>query len=203
MNTNITLTNSSVFDLNSEEIFLRGIPTSINVGELSVDSLRLLVFYVAKSGPYQLAVESGFFEGTLQEWLQSLYGTGEGAGIPGPKGADGKSAYELYAAEVDGEPLSQEAWLVSLKGLIGDTGPKGDAGAAGAKGDKGDKGDAGEPGTDGVTQDATTIILTDLSTEIVTPVLSTDSLLIAIGKLQGQLDALQLRVDALENPPAA
>lgn len=203
MNTNITLTNSSVFDLNSEEIFLRGIPTSINVGELSVDSLRLLVFYVAKSGPYQLAVESGFFEGTLQEWLQSLYGTGEGAGIPGPKGADGKSAYELYAAEVDGEPLSQEAWLVSLKGLIGDTGPKGDAGAAGAKGDKGDKGDAGEPGTDGVTQDATTITLTNLSTEIVTPVLSTDSLLIAIGKLQGQLDALQLRVDALENPPAA
>lgn len=154
MNTNITLTNSSVFDLNSEEVFLRGIPTSINVGQLSTDALRLLVFYVAKSGPYKLAVESGFFEGTLEEWLQSLYGTGEGAGMPGPKGADGKSAYELYAAAVDGEPLTQEAWLESLKGIVGAIGPKGDKGDKGDTGLKGDTGANGTNGTDGAKGDA-------------------------------------------------
>lgn len=136
MQANVTLTNSSEFYLNNEEVFLRDIPTSINVGNLSVDSLRLLVFYVAKAGPYKLAVESGFFTGTLEEWLTSLYGSGEGAGMPGPagpSGADGKSTYDLFLETLDAEATipSLEEWLQSL------VGPKGDQGPAGADGQDG------------------------------------------------------------------
>lgn len=142
MQANVTLTNSSEFHLNNEEVFLRDIPTSINVGNLSVDSLRLLVFYVAKAGPYKLAVESGFFTGTLKEWLTSLYGSGEGAGMPGPagpSGADGKSTYDLFLETLDAEATipSLEEWLQSLVGPKGDTGEKGDQGTAGADGKDG------------------------------------------------------------------
>lgn len=137
MNSTVTLTNSSEFYLSNEEVFLRGIPTAINVGSLTTDALRLLVFYVAKSGPYKLAVESGFFTGTLDEWLNSLHGTGEGAGIQGPKG---KSAYELYVESVQApaEALSLVDWLNSL------------VGAQGAKGTTGDQGLKGEDGVDGL-----------------------------------------------------
>lgn len=140
MNSTVTLTNSSEFYLSNEEVFLRGIPTAINVGSLTTDALRLLVFYVAKSGPYKLAVESGFFTGTLEEWLNSLHGTGEGAGIQGPKG---KSAYELYVESVQApaEALSLVDWLNSLVGAQG---------AKGTTGDQGLKGDKGEDGVDGL-----------------------------------------------------
>lgn len=177
MNSTVTLTNSSEFYLSNEEVFLRGIPTAINVGSLTTDALRLLIFYVAKSGPYKLAVESGFFTGTLEEWLNSLHGTGEGAGIQGPKG---KSAYELYVESVQApaEALSLVDWLNSL------------VGAQGAKGDD---------GADGVTQNATTITFTGLVTDTATPVLDTDTLLIVIGKLQAQITALETRVVALES----
>lgn len=139
MQANVTLTNSSEFYLNNEEVFLRDIPTSINVGNLSVDSLRLLVFYVAKAGPYKLAVESGFFTGTLEEWLTSLYGSGEGAGMPGPagpSGADGKSTYDLFLETLDAEATipSLEEWLQSLVGPKGDTGEEGAQGPAGSDG---------------------------------------------------------------------
>ena len=67
METNITLQNSSEFYLNNEELFLRSIPAKLKVGPLTTDSLRLLVYYVTKASPYELAVESGNFEGTLQD----------------------------------------------------------------------------------------------------------------------------------------
>lgn len=146
MQANVTLTNSSEFYLNNEEVFLRDIPTSINVGNLSVDSLRLLVFYVAKAGPYKLAVESGFFTGTLEEWLTSLYGSGEGAGMPGPAGPsgvdgkdgiDGKSAYELFLETLEENPDVVPTVAQWLESLIGPQGPKGDTG------------DVGPAGTDG------------------------------------------------------
>lgn len=205
MQANVTLTNSSEFHLNNEEVFLRDIPTSINVGNLSVDSLRLLVFYVAKAGPYKLAVESGFFTGTLKEWLTSLYGSGEGAGMPGPagpSGADGKSTYDLFLETLDAEATipSLEEWLQSLVGPKGDTGEKGekgDTGEQGPQGDVGPQGPKGEDGVDGVTQDATTITFTGLSLDDSTPVAETDTLLVVIGKLQAQITALEARLDAI------
>lgn len=73
MNSNLTLTNSSQFNIADEEILLRNIPSKIKIGDLSTDALRLLVYYVSKAGvQYRLAVDSGYFEGTLEEWLQSM-----------------------------------------------------------------------------------------------------------------------------------
>lgn len=408
METNVTLQNSTELYLNNEELFLRSIPAKLKVGPLTTDALRLLVYYVTKASPFELALESGYFEGTLQEWLESLQATltfkatvetyadlatvtglnqGElafvietgkvypyvGTGFPaedkglnitgdsayqlakkagfvgteaewletlkltfddltpaniaalkgekgdkgdkgntGDTGREGKSAYEVYVASVvEGTPLSQTDWLASLKGATGskgdkgDNGDKGDVGPAGdigvtgksayqsyvdttaeevalseanwiasLKGNKGDdgvdgldgldgksaytiatelgfvgseadwilslkgpqgikgdtgdvggvgpagadgvKGDAfvysdftpeqllalkgpqGDAGTDGVTQDATTIVMTGLVTDTATPALDTDTLLIVIGKLQAQITALEARVVALE-----
>lgn len=64
----------------------------------------------------------------------------------------------------------------------------------GVKGEKGDKGD------DGVTQDATTITFTGLATDTATPVVAADTLLVAVGKLQAQVTALETRIEALETP---
>jgi hypothetical protein len=75
METNVTLQNSTEFYLNNEELFLRSIPAKLKVGPLTTDSLRLLVYYVTKASPFELALESGYFEGTLQEWLESLQAT--------------------------------------------------------------------------------------------------------------------------------
>lgn len=72
METNVTLQNSTELHLNNDEVFLRSIPAKLKVGTLTTDTLRLLVYYVTKASPYELAVESGNFEGTLQEWLESL-----------------------------------------------------------------------------------------------------------------------------------
>lgn len=313
METNVTLQNSTELHLNNDEVFLRSIPAKLKVGTLTTDTLRLLVYYVTKASPYELAVESGNFEGTLQEWLESLQAnlsfkaivdtyadlatvvgleqgdlafvtstgkaypfsgtdfpaedkgldiTGDSAyqlakkagfvgteaewlvtlkgdqgiqgiqgiqgdtglkgetgeqgdqGPAGTDGADGKSAYTL-ATEL-GFVGSEADWILSLKGpqgIKGDTGDVGGVGPAGADGVKGDafvysdftpeqllalKGPQGDAGTDGVTQDATTIVMTGLVTDTATPALDTDTLLIVIGKLQAQITALEARVVALE-----
>lgn len=417
MNSNVTLTNSSQFYLANAEVFLRSIPTQIKFGELSDDALRLLVYYISKAGPFELAVESGYFTGTLEEWLSSLksnlqfkavvdeysdLATFEGAsqgdlvfvkstnmayiydggafadeangisitgpsaydiavtngfqgtvqdfldslkgedgddGLPGVDGSHGLSAYEIAQeagftgteAEwlsslvgapgqdgIDGDqgapgingqsaydlavesgfegtledwlaslvgPKGQDGvdgtngtdgengqdgksayelavelgfegdeatWILSLKGDKGEPGEKGDTftfedltpeqvlslkgeaftysdftaeqlealkGPAGEPGNDGEKGDAftyadftpeqleglkgpkgedGVDGIDGVTQDATTITFTGLDTSDSSDVAETDTLLAVIGKLQAQLSALKLRVDALE-----
>lgn len=73
METNIELINSSTMLLNEEEqIFLRSIPANVSLNNLSIDALRLLIYYISKSGPFDVAVDSGYFKGTLQEWLASL-----------------------------------------------------------------------------------------------------------------------------------
>lgn len=287
MISNINLVNSSDFYLNDVELFLRDIPTSINVGEMDVDSLRLLVFYLGQKGPYDLAVESGFFTGTLEQWLLSLYG-GEGAALQGPKGdtgdtgpagpqgpigpqgiqgvigltgpqgeqgiqgiqgvkgdegdigpsglrgETGKSAYDLYVETAGGEYLDQTAWLASLKGDAGTPGLTGSAGLdgksayqvyadatpdalnesawlaslvgaqgpVGPRGDTGDEGPQGPAGTNGTTQDATTITFPGLVFTDSSNVVDTDTLLIVVGKLQAQIEALSARIGQLENPAA-
>ncbi len=59
---------------------------------------------------YQLAVKQGF-EGSLDEWLESLHGK-DGGGETG--GADGKSAYELAVEQ--GFEGTIEEWLEYIKG---------------------------------------------------------------------------------------
>lgn len=87
--------------------------------------------------------------------------------IPGPKGDNGASAYEV--ALENGFTGTETEWLASLqgapgkdgvagrdgetgpKGDKGDPGPKGDIGPTGPKGGKGDKGDTGPKGDKGDT----------------------------------------------------
>lgn len=296
MNSNVTLTNSSQFYLANAEVFLRSIPTQIKFGELSDDALRLLVYYISKAGPFELAVESGYFTGTLEEWLSSLksnlqfkavvdeysdLATFEGAsqgdlvfvkstnmayiydggafadeangisitgpsaydiavtngfqgtvqdfldslkgedgddGLPGVNGSHGLSAYEI--AQEAGFTGTEAEWLASLVGTPGQDGIDGDQGVPGINGRSayelavesgfegnledwlaslvGLKGEDGVDGIDGVTQNATTITFTGLDTSDSSDVTETDTLLAVIGKLQAQLSALKLRVDALE-----
>lgn len=340
MELNVILNNSSEFHLNNDELFLRSIPAKLKVGELSIDSLRLLVYYITKASPYELALVTGHFEGTLEEWLRSLQATltfkvtvqtyselatvteinqgelafviesgkvypysgesfppedagltitGESAyqiavkngfvgtevewlkkleltfedltpaniatlkgakgdtggvgikgsdGLKGDTGREGKSAHEVYVASVvEGTPLSQADWLASLKGATGskgDTGDKGDKGDVGPAGDIGVTGKSayqsyvdttadeevlseiewisslhgkdganGDTGIDGVTQDATTILMTGMSTSTTDPVDVVDTLLIAVGKLQAQITALETRIAALDAPQEA
>ena len=72
MNSNLTLTNSSVGILPDLEVFLRSIPSHVNIDELPLDTLRVLVYFLAKAGPYTIAVENNSFNGTLEEWLRDL-----------------------------------------------------------------------------------------------------------------------------------
>ena len=74
---------------------------------------------------YEIAKQYGF-EGTEEEWLESL------------KGEDGTFSFE---------ELTEEQKLT----LKGDKGDKGEQGEKGEKGDKGDKGDQGEKGEKGDT----------------------------------------------------
>lgn len=83
---------------------------------------------------YEIAVEHGF-EGTEEEWLESLKGEPgqDGAdgeqGPQGPKGdpgEDGKSAYEI--AVDHGFEGTEAEWLESLKG---EQGPQGEPGKDG------------------------------------------------------------------------
>lgn len=64
----------------------------------------------AGKSAYEIAVEYGF-EGTEQEWLESLNGNN------GTNGSDGKSAYEI--AIENGFEGTESEWLASLKGEDG------------------------------------------------------------------------------------
>ena len=95
---------------------------------------------------YQVAVDNGF-NGTEQEWLESLKGSGTGTGgtgTPGKDGKDGKSAYEIAVAH--GFQGTEEDWLASLKGPQG---PQGIQGIQGIQGPQGLTGAAGSDGADG------------------------------------------------------
>ena len=112
--------------------------------------------------------------------------TGTGVTIQGPKGDDGKSAYQI--AVDNGYVGTESEWLVSLKGDKGETGPqgpKGDKGADGTmsftdltedqkeslrgpqgeQGPKGDKGDTGAQGPKGDKGADGTMSFTDLTEE--------------------------------------
>ncbi len=89
---------------------------------------------------YDLAVEAGF-EGSVDEWLQSLHGANgkdgrDGAnghdGAKGQDGQNGKSAYEIAIA--NGFKGTEEEWLNSLKGRDGSNGASGRNGADGKNG---------------------------------------------------------------------
>ena len=71
---------------------------------------------------YELAVENGY-EGTLEEWLESLVGD------TGAVGMNGKSAYEL--AVENGYDGTLEEWLKSLVGKQGSAGQNGTNGTNG------------------------------------------------------------------------
>lgn len=71
---------------------------------------------------YDLAVENGF-EGTVQEWLDSLKGTDGQNGVDGAVGTNGKSAYEI--AQDNGFTGTEQEWLLSLKGANGTQGADG------------------------------------------------------------------------------
>ena len=213
MNSNVTLTNSSQFYLANAEVFLRSIPTQIKFGELSDDALRLLVYYISKAGPFELAVESGYFTGTLEEWLSSLksnlqfkavvdeysdLATFEGASQGDLVFVKSTNMAYIY----DGGAFADEANGISI------TGPSAYEIAVtnGFQGTVQDfldslKGEDGDDGIDGVTQNATTITFTGLDTSDSSDVTETDTLLAVIGKLQAQLSALKLRVDSLEGTP--
>lgn len=89
---------------------------------------------------YDLAVEAGF-EGSVDEWLQSLhgangkdgrYGANGHDGAKGQDGQNGKSAYEIAIA--NGFKGTEEEWLNSLKGRDGSNGASGRNGADGKNG---------------------------------------------------------------------
>jgi len=121
---------------------------------------------------FELAVEKGY-EGTLDEWLESLVGE---TGAAGQNGTNGKSAFELAVEK--GYEGTLDEWLASLVGETGAAGQNGtngksafelavekgyegtldewlaslvgETGATGEKGDKGDKGDTGLQGPEGL-----------------------------------------------------
>ena len=82
---------------------------------------------------YQIAVENGF-EGSEQEWLESLKGKDGAQGEIGPQGPVG---------------LQGPEGPIGPKGETGVAGPKGDQGEVGPQGPKGDKGETGPQGPAG------------------------------------------------------
>lgn len=79
----------------------------------------------------------------LEEKVTSL----ETSAVPGPKGADGKSAYEI--AKENGYTGTKEEWLQSLKGDTGLQGPPGPQGPQGQQGIQGIPGSEGPQGPRG------------------------------------------------------
>ena len=78
------------------------------------------------------------------------------AGV-GPKGEDGKSAYELWVAQEGNAGKTEADFFASLKGDKGDKGADGapgEKGADGAPGEKGEKGAKGDPFTLAKTYDS-------------------------------------------------
>lgn len=117
----------------------------------STDEFTLLENTISKAkSAYQIAVENGF-EGTEEEWLESLKGkNGDDGqdgkngidGIDGQNGADGRG---ITNTEIN---ANGELILTYSDGTIKNLGV-----VIGAKGEKGDKGDTGVTGSDYVLTD--------------------------------------------------
>ena len=103
---------------------------------------------------YEIAVEAGF-QGTYEEWIESLKGDpgaqGEKGdkGDPGEQGAQGEKGDKGDPGEQDAQGEKGDKGDPGEKGEQGEKGDKGDPGEQGAQGEKGDKGDPGEQGAQG------------------------------------------------------
>lgn len=92
--------------------------------------------------------------GTVEDFLNSLKVStpittpGGTTPVPGPRGHDGKSAYEI-AKELDPSIGSKEEWIRSLKGPKGDQGIPGPQGPIGLTGERGETGQPGPKGDTG------------------------------------------------------
>ena len=107
---------------------------------------------------YQLAIADGY-DGTYEQWLESIRGQDGKDGENGKDGIDGNTPYIQNGYwYIDGVNTN-----VKAAGEKGDKGEKGDQGEAGPQGEKGDQGDPGEkgnPGQDGKDGKAGSTVLT-------------------------------------------
>ena len=97
---------------------------------------------------YEIAKEQGF-EGSEEEWLESLKGEmgPQGpAGPMGPQGERGFSAYQAWRSLQGNENGTVEEFIESLKGEQGERGPQGEMGPMGPQGIQGPIGPQGEKG---------------------------------------------------------
>ena len=103
---------------------------------------------------YELAQQEGF-DGTLEEWLDSLKGEQgpegpEGkAGPQGPAGPEGPKGDEGPQGKEGAQGLTGATGPQGPKGDPGDTGPQGPIGPEGPQGLKGDTGEKGSQGPQG------------------------------------------------------
>ena len=110
---------------------------------------------------YEIAVQYGF-EGTVEEWLESLKGDKGETGVagsrgpkgdPGEKGDTGLPGRDGAAGPQGPRGLPGEKGEAGAKGDRGEQGPTGPAGPQGIRGEKGEKGDPGERGLQGAKGD--------------------------------------------------
>ena len=130
------------------------------------DSENVTFEYSGGDNAYAIALEQGF-EGSAQDWLDSLIGPRGPQGIQGPKGDKGDQGIQgkqgiqgIQGPKGDKGDKGDKGNTgdTGPRGLIGPEGPKGDTGSRGPqgvigpigpKGDKGDKGDQGIQGVEG------------------------------------------------------
>jgi hypothetical protein len=105
-----------------DEQFYIGVAVSQEAPENKEDYQWIL--FRGKSA-YAIALDNEF-EGSEEEWLNSL------VGADGVAGNDGKSAYEI--ALENGFEGALDEWLASLKGETGEKGEQGEVGASPVKG---------------------------------------------------------------------
>lgn len=93
---------------------------------------------------FEVAVSLGY-EGSVDEWMQSLVGK------QGPSGERGNAGERGEKGETGerGESIKGDAGENGERGDKGEAGPQGEKGDTGEPGAKGDKGDQGEPGPQG------------------------------------------------------
>ena len=94
---------------------------------------------------FEIAKEFGF-EGSEEEWLESLRGPQGEQGPQGPMGPQGYSAYAAWKALPQNANGTVEEFIESLRGPMGPQGEKGEQGLQGEVGPMGPQGPAGEKG---------------------------------------------------------
>ncbi len=100
---------------------------------------------------YQHAVDNGF-EGTEQEWLESLKGPKGDKGEPGDVGPQGEQGIQGPQGSQGPKGDKGEQGLQGIQGPKGETGlqgPKGEKGESGEQGLQGPKGETGQQGIQG------------------------------------------------------